>query len=186
MDHQSIWVELEPPLRRYIRKRVRSGHDADDLLQEVMVRIQRQRRLPPEGRRVRWALRIAGNLITDHYRSQSLRQHASLGEMEPGAPEQTRPAAADLSQCMLRLVNHLPRAYREALVLSDLEGLTQQAVAERMDLSLSGAKTRIQRARQQLRGLLLDCCEFEQNGRGDIVDYRPRAHTRPVCEGCGS
>src|SRR5690348_17019543 len=99
VDSVSIWQELQAPLRRYIRRRVRSSHDAEDLFQEVAVRIERHRDLlPPAGRRVRWALRIARNLITDHYRSRPLRSHQSVDEMQASLRPEPSSVPGDLSE----------------------------------------------------------------------------------------
>lgn len=184
-DNDALWLELEAPLRRYIRRRVRNRQDAEDLFQEVAVRIERHRQaVPPAGSRVRWALRIAHNLITDHYRSSVLRQHAPLDEVESGWRDEVMTSTRQLSRCVRTMVERLPQPYRDALVWADLEGMSQQTVADRMNLSLSGAKTRVQRARQQLHRLLLDCCEFERNHLGDIVDYHPHYRTwQAACHG---
>ena len=47
-------------------------------------------------------------------------------------------------------------------------------LAERLGLSLSGAKSRVQRAREKLKQQLLECCHFELDRRGHIIDYQPR------------
>jgi RNA polymerase sigma-70 factor (ECF subfamily) len=76
----------------------------------------------------------------------------------------------------------LTEIYRITLTLSEIEGLPQQQVAERLGLSLSGAKSRIQRGREKLRQRLLDCCDIE-TGRVGIIGYEPRV---PKCDsGCG-
>ena len=64
--------------------------------------------------------------------------------------------------------------YSEALLLTDYEGLSQRELATRLGLSFSSAKSRVQRAREMLRQLLLDCCHFEFDRLGRVVDYQPR------------
>jgi RNA polymerase sigma-70 factor, ECF subfamily len=71
------------------------------------------------------------------------------------------------------MVDSLPDTYREALILTEYEGLTQRELAERLGLSLSGAKSRVQRAREKLKAMLLDCCHFEFDRLGKIIDYQP-------------
>jgi RNA polymerase sigma-70 factor (ECF subfamily) len=80
---------------------------------------------------------------------------------------------------MRPLVSRLPDKYREALELTEFEGLSQVAAAERLGLSTSGMKARVQRARGQLRDLLLDCCQVELDRRGGVAAFRSRAG------GCG-
>jgi RNA polymerase sigma-70 factor (ECF subfamily) len=68
--------------------------------------------------------------------------------------------------------------------LAEIEGLSPQAVADRLGLSLSGAKSRIQRGRGMLTGVLEQCCDFEADGRGNVMDYDPRPD-RKECRDCG-
>ncbi len=51
--------------------------------------------------------------------------------------------------------------------------MTQGEMASREGLSLSGAKSRVQRARRMLREVLLQCCRVETDNRGHVVDYEP-------------
>jgi RNA polymerase sigma-70 factor (ECF subfamily) len=78
-------------------------------------------------------------------------------------------------------MEQLPTPSREALVLTDLDGITQAAAATALGLSISGMKSRVQRGRRQLKQVLVQCCEVELDVRGDLSGYRPR---RGSCE-CG-
>jgi RNA polymerase sigma-70 factor (ECF subfamily) len=81
------------------------------------------------------------------------------------------------------MIDNLPEPYREAIVLTELEGLTQQQLAERAGLSLSGAKSRVQRGRAMLKAELEACCRFEFDQRGRVMDCEPRR--RQPCPECG-
>ena len=67
----------------------------------------------------------------------------------------------------------IAETYRLPLVLSEIEGLTQKEVATRLGLSLSGAKSRVQRGREKLRQRLYECCDIE-TGRHGIIGYEVR------------
>jgi RNA polymerase sigma-70 factor (ECF subfamily) len=89
---------------------------------------------------------------------------------------------AELAPSVAAMVNALPEPYREALYLTEYQGLSQRELAARLGISLSGAKSRVQRAREKLKQLLLDCCHFEFDRLGRIIDYQPRCtccSTRP-------
>ena len=86
-------------------------------------------------------------------------------------PAAARTAERELARCLLPLMNRLPPAYRRAVTLAELEGLTQREVASSLGLSLSGAKSRVQRGRQMLAESLQDCCRVEFDRRGGIADY---------------
>jgi RNA polymerase sigma-70 factor, ECF subfamily len=88
---------------------------------------------------------------------------------EPGPAE----LRAELAACLEPLLAQLPPIYRDALRLTDLDGLTQADAAARVGLSRSGMKTRVQRARAQLKALFACCCEIELDPRGGVIDYQP-------------
>ena len=87
-----------------------------------------------------------------------------------------------MTHCIAPMVRQLPADYREAIELTELEGLTQVAVAERLGLSVSGMKSRVQRGRARLRAMLLRCCEIELDRRGRLVAFEPRdGEDRTAC-----
>ena len=81
---------------------------------------------------------------------------------------------AELAPSVAAMLERLPEHYREALVLTEYQGLTQKELAERLGLSFSGAKSRVQRAREKLKQLMLECCHFEFDCLGRVIDYQPR------------
>jgi RNA polymerase sigma-70 factor (ECF subfamily) len=100
------------------------------------------------------------------------------------AAEPDADAANDLAQCLTPLIAQLPERYRSAIEMSEIAGLTQNETANRLGLSLSGAKSRVQRARAMLQDLLLQCCRVELDHRGAIRDYEPKRACGP--ERCDS
>lgn len=78
--------------------------------------------------------------------------------------------------------NLLPDPYRDAIVLTQFEGLSQKELADRFGISASGAKSRVQRGRAVLKALLLECCQFEFDRRGSVIDCTPRQKTK--CAEC--
>lgn len=167
----NFWKEHRSRLRGYIAKRVRDRDAVDDILQEVFLKVnaslhsvKSQESIPA------WLYRIAANTIADHYRMQ--KNWEELTD-EMASPEPEQDFVAELATCLPPFIAGLPETYRAALVLSEIEGLPQREVAEQLNISLSGAKSRVQRGREKLRQRLLDCCDIE-NGRGGIVGYEPR------------
>ncbi len=72
------------------------------------------------------------------------------------------------------MVRDLPETYREALRLTEYQGLSQKELGERLGISFSGAKSRVQRARAKLKQQLLACCHFQFDYAGQIIDYQSR------------
>lgn len=181
----AIWTHLSSDLRRFIRRRVSDDHVADDLLQETFVRVHRGLPTLQEADHLAaWVYQIARNVIHDNHR-KAARTTVALADADPA--EETDDGLICLrgraGEWLEEMVRQLPEGYREAVQLSEIEGLPQQEVADRLGLSLSGAKSRIQRGRAMLKGILEQCCHFEFDRRGNVMDYEPKPD-RKVCRNC--
>lgn len=181
----SVWTQLSADLRQFIRHRVPDEHVADDLLQETFLRIHRNLGTLNEADRLAaWVYQIARNVIHDHYRKSP---HATVALDDADACDEPDGPISQLrcraGEWMDELIRQLPEGYREAVQLAEIEGLTQQAVAERLGLSLSGAKSRIQRGRAMFKEVLDQCCTFEFDRRGNLMDVDPKPD-RTVCRSC--
>ena len=193
-DTELLWRELRDRLRAFIARRVENPADVEDLLQEVFLRIhQHLSTVRDTGRLIPWIFQLTRNVIMDYYRAASRRHEIPDhplrdSEGDTGARESSSSLHSDehtshqydLASCLIPLIARLPEHYREAVLLVEMEGLPQRALSERLAVSLSGAKSRVQRGRDKLKELLLRCCQVELDKRGDVMDYQPAA------EGCGS
>jgi RNA polymerase sigma-70 factor (ECF subfamily) len=88
--------------------------------------------------------------------------------------EPSNQARTEMARCIAPMVRGLPGHYRQAIELTELEGMTQAAAAERLGLSVPGAKSRVQRGRARLRAMLVRCCEIETDRRGRVVTFEAR------------
>jgi len=174
---------LSADLRRFIRRRVGDDHTADDLLQETFLRIHRGLAALGDGDRVAgWVYRIARNVVHDHHR-RGPGGEAPLGDDPPAAEDCSGDPRSRAGEWMDEMIRQLPAGYGEAVRLSEIEGHSQQDVADRLGLSLSGAKSRIQRGRAMLKEVLEGCCRFHVDGRGNLTGCDPRPD-RTVCLDC--
>jgi RNA polymerase sigma-70 factor (ECF subfamily) len=176
---ESIWNEVANQLRSFIRSRVRDQAAAEDILQDVFLKIhQKLPTLRASERLEAWVWRITRNAISDHFRK--LRPSEQLpADLAPASEELDD--APDLSPCVRQFLNELSPNYRDALLITEWQGLTQDQMAKRFGLSHSGAKSRVQRARSELKKLLLDCCRLELDRRGNILEMTPRRKKCPSC-----
>jgi RNA polymerase sigma-70 factor (ECF subfamily) len=171
---ETLWDQYATRLLAFIRSRVPDAAEAEDILQEVFIRIHRNLCCQPDsGRMESWIYTITRNLVIDRHRRRretveipdNLAAESVIPEEDPGG---------ELALSLRDMVDELPAPYREALLLTEYEGLSQKELAERAGISLSGAKSRVQRARERLRDMLLACCHFEIDRRGGIMDYYRR------------
>lgn len=182
---EAIWTHLSSDLWRFIRRRVSDDHAADDLLQETFVRVHRNiETLQDADRLAAWVYQIARNVVHDHHR-KATNPAVALADADPADEYDDR-----LSRLRCRgagwldeMIQSLPDGYREAVQLSEIEGLPQQEIANRLGLSLSGAKSRIQRGRAMLKQALGRCCFFHFDRRGNLIDCDPKPG-RKVCLDC--
>lgn len=167
-----LWSEFSEPLRKFLRARTHGETDAEDLLQEVFLRIHR--RLPSlrePGKLQGWVYRIARNAIIDHYRTRH--EHLPL-DFEPESNDPSGRDAVDLTPSLRRFIAALPVQYREPLVRHEFQGESLPEVALALGLSLTATKSRVRRARLLLRGMLDQCCRFEFDRRGRVIEATPR------------
>ncbi len=179
---EHIWNEFAARLSQFIRVRVADAATAEDILQDVFVKIHgRLDQLEDPTKLQSWLYLIARNAIIDHYRTR--KQTTEVPESLPAETPEDGAEMEGLKAAFRRMLYSLPEPYRDALVLTEFEGLTQKELAERLGISLSGAKSRVQRGREQLKKMLFDCCRFEFDRRGRVIDCAPRA--MDSCEECG-
>jgi RNA polymerase sigma-70 factor (ECF subfamily) len=187
VETEALWSELRTRLLSFLRRRVATPEDAEDLLQEVFTRIHENASTLGEVESVTgWVYRTAGNAVTDYYRRRGAFARATEALAKVAVSEdRDSTAEEELAQCLRPLIATLPQSYEKALELTEIEGKTQREAAETLGLSVSGMKSRVQRGRAKLKEVLLDCCHVEIDRRGGVVGYEPRELARCRCTSCG-
>ncbi len=172
-DFELVWNRLHTRLCRFICSRIANGEDAEDILQEVFIRMHANLGTIRELDKLEsWLYQVARNSIIDYYRSP--KRLVTLGDFPVEDEHAEEDTAQMLAPALREAVESLPEPYREALILTDYQGLSQKQLAERLGISFSGAKSRVQRARAQVRDMLLTCCHFEFDARGIVVNFYER------------
>jgi RNA polymerase sigma-70 factor (ECF subfamily) len=176
MTTERVWEDFHTPLQKFIRKRITDEDTAEDVLQDVFLKIHQHVETLKDVKKLEsWIYQIARNAIIDSYRSS--RPTTTLEAAEVLAlPEELADddVVSELLPCIRAMVRSLPEHDRQALILTEYQGLTQKELSERLGLSFSGAKSRVQRAREKLKQQLLECCHFELDRWGHVIDYQPR------------
>jgi RNA polymerase sigma-70 factor (ECF subfamily) len=177
---EAIWEQFSQRLHGYISRRVSDRSDADDILQQVFLKVhQNLDSLQSDERLLPWLYRIARNALADFYRTH--RSLAPLPESLAVVDADEPDPESELAHGLNEMLACLPEKYRHALELGEIQELKQQEVADRLGLSLSGAKSRLQRGRVMLRQALFECCHFEFDRRGGVIDYH--SNCCPTCGG---
>ncbi|UGA53619.1 RNA polymerase sigma factor SigZ [Vibrio sp. VB16] len=173
----SEWQNHKAQLRHYVSKRIDDTDAVDDILQDVYIKASGNlHQLKSKGSLKSWLFRIAHNTIMDFYRDRQ--PYEALPEDLIAEDEDTgKQAREELAECLRPLIDELPEKYGTPLRLAELEGVSQQGIADQLGLSLSGAKSRVQRSRVKFREQMMACCDFEV-GQDGITDYSPKDPTR--------
>lgn len=168
----SIHENFGNHLSAFICKKVNHQDYCHDILQDVYLKvIQNIDKIEKAENIKSYLLKIADNAVTDHYRKKAIKQHNDFSA-DFVLPEETssNDPSLRLADCCLRpMIESLEPIYSEALILTELEGLTQKHYAEKIGISYTNAKTRVQRAREKLKTVILQCCRYEFDRYGNIV-----------------
>ena len=158
---------------------------ADDLTQETFLRAhQHLGELKDAAALEAWLYRIATNVCYDRFRTREHRGPAlpvldtggggDAAVAEEGAlrPDQLV-EQKEMGDCVMRFLVALPEAYRQVLLLHDLQGYSDPEIAEMLGLSLHNVKIRLHRARARLRATLAEGCDFSRDER-DVFICQPK------------
>jgi len=176
---EDLWRQFAPELQAYLRRRVRDEATAQDILQEVFVKIHKNlERQPVQERLAPWVFRIAKNTLVDHYRSHrpsvpfDEQEQALLVEARESPPHEAMERA--LGAWLRGQIQELSEPYRRALELTEIEGLSQQDAALRLGVPYSTLKSQVQRGRKSLGQALARCCRVQRDGQGRVMEVTPR------------
>jgi RNA polymerase sigma-70 factor (ECF subfamily) len=165
-------------LKPYVARRAPTA-EVDDIIQDILVKMQLGLDGLRDGERFGgWVYRIAEHVLIDAARARS-KQPVGAAEVIPdlSVPSDERSIEelqVALGECIALFVARLPSPYREAITLTELEGLTQREAAEMLGISLSGMKSRVQRGRDKIREMFDDCCQVTVDCRGRVVECQAR------------
>ena len=165
-----VWHTLNDDLRAFLRSRVPSDSDIDDLLQDVFVRvIEKIGSLRQADRIESWVYQIARNAIADFYRRRMPRPANAVDDVVDPAKEEGGNHNRAVGAWLSLMIDALPKTLQDAVRMYEIDGLSQSEIANRLSISLSGAKSRVQRGRRQLERLLRGSCALETDRRGNVI-----------------
>jgi RNA polymerase sigma-70 factor (ECF subfamily) len=173
-----VTLALRDGLRRFVARKVAPQH-VDDLVQDILLRMhERAGDLRDETRVAGWAFRIALNVVNDHHRGARPERTLADTDDPPAEANDSTNLNEVVAGWLDSMVALLPDEYAEALQRVDVEGMSQRDFAALSGLSLSGAKSRVQRGRHMLEDIVRACCDIELDVQGNVIDYRRRSCRR--------
>lgn len=180
-ETQKIWDVFHNKLLSFIHKRVEDKAAADDILQDVFMKIHKNIDTVKEHRKIdSWVYQIARNTIIDHYRIRKNNVELPEWLASPDVASE-KSSEQEIFACLSSLLEQLPEKYRSAVRRYDLEGMSQKEIAELENISLSGAKSRVQRGRAKLIEALHECCHCKSLERSQFVNCILNGNTCDKC-----
>ena len=178
-DVPALWLEHKAALKNYIFKRVKDEELTNDILQEVLLKVYNFCLSKSGVRNVRsWLYQIARNAMIDHFRKES--KNGNLKNDVEYIEEDENLAFKEALEYIEPLLSFLPVEYAVPLRMADLEGLKQDNIAEKLNLSLTATKSRIQRARDLLKKEFVTCCHLETDATGGLLSFSVKDSCTPL------
>ncbi|OHY96221.1 RNA polymerase sigma factor SigZ [Vibrio rotiferianus] len=180
---ESIWSEYEHAIHAFLRSKVSNEDDVDDLKQEILLKTYQNLVDIRDVSSVKsWLFQIANNAIIDFYRKRARNQRDNdLVADDLWFEEQESNLKQELSKCIAPFVQALPDEQSQLLSSIELEGMSQQKLAEEQGISYSTLKSRVQKGRVELKKLFEECCSFSFDKQGRMTDCNQNGSSCDKC-----
>jgi RNA polymerase sigma-70 factor (ECF subfamily) len=149
-------------LRTFVRRRVPSSSDADDVVQTVLLRLLEARETNDIDSPMSWVLATARTVIADLHRARGRSTMDLPEDASVSAPDDVQ----DITRCLAPLLRTLEAEDRACLERVDVGQESQVALAREYGISTTALKSRVQRARERLREAVLSRCRVERDALG--------------------
>lgn len=175
MTIEKIITDFKQELFGFVHKHIKDEDQAKDIHQEILIKIfTKHKSLKNQSSLKSWMYQIARNAITDYFRKNKfidtkLSDNIISTDNEPIEED-------ELAPCIAPFLQQLRPNYKQALELTDLGNLSQKELAKKMNLSYSGAKSTVQRARQEMRKIFDQCCKIETDRYGSALSVIPNSN----------
>jgi RNA polymerase sigma-70 factor, ECF subfamily len=168
-----LYTAFSTKLKSFILSKVKDQALADDLLQEVFIKVHTRIDTLNDSEKVQgWIFQIARNLILDHFK-KTKKEIPFTDQVELTAEVVEDNEMAEALKDMVKMMDTMPAEYCEALCMADLGGMNLQAYADQAGISYTLAKTRVFRARKMLKDMLMKCCHYQFDIYGTVTAIHP-------------
>ncbi len=175
---KSIYDAFGQQLQAFICHKVNHNDDCYDIMQNVYVKVYNKLKLVREAERLGpYLFRIASNEVINHYRSSFKYEPFESVKSESIFAHQEASSFQLQDICLYSMIYSLPPIYKQALLATDLGNLSQNALAKKLEISVSAAKSRVQRAREKLKKEILKHGPYEFDRYGNIVSCCEKLRT---------
>jgi len=173
----SLWLEYKNGLKYYIFKKVKNKEIANDLSHEVLMKVYNSCCSNIKIKNVRsWMFQIAHNTTIDYLK----KQNKFTNNVPENYDDDDYNVFQEANEIIKPLMQLLPEKYAIPLHLSDIEEFKQKEVAQKLNLSLTATKSRIQRARNLLKEKIIECGNVEKDEKGNLISLEIKSDCKPI------
>jgi RNA polymerase sigma-70 factor, ECF subfamily len=166
-----IWETFNKELKAFVLNKIKNLADTEDLLQDVFIKIMQNLEKVSHSENIRQYLYgIVRNAVYDYFKAKRYDSPNVEAEAEMSQEENNDLNERIIDCCLQSFIEKLPERYKEAVVLTEFDHVPQKELAERLNISYSGAKSRVQRGREKLKELILGCCAMESDVYGNLME----------------
>ncbi|HYF71131.1 MAG TPA: RNA polymerase sigma factor SigZ [Ohtaekwangia sp.] len=189
MEVAEIYTQFHQSLLAFIKGKIRSTEDAQDILQDVFIKISSNvNNLAEEEKLKGWIFTITRNTIIDYYRTNASKRKV---EVIPGIAERVfeegdLDSTKGLDQCVHTMIKLLPKEYHDIIVDAEINGIKQKDLAEKYGMAYPSLRSRVQRGRERLKQLFYNCCHIETDSLGNVISAQSKSGCHGPCNPCGS
>lgn len=187
MEVAGIYKQFHSELLSYIKSKVRSREDAEDILQNVFVKMSLGiDKLDEDVKIKNWIFTVTRNTIIDYYRVNANKKKLAVNEelddqiAEVEEIDQTK----GLDQCMGSMIGLLPDEYRDIIVESEIKGVKQKDLADKYKMAYPSMRSKVQRGRERLKQLFHNCCHIETDKLGNVMEAQGKSDCGGPCKPC--
>lgn len=177
---EAIWLKYHQNLKAFLISRIQNPNDAEDILQDVMAKAyQHAGALKKADSLKAWLFQVANNSVTDFYRKHKRTQNLKSEDLWYASEKDQQPHVFE--QCVAPFLNGLPSEQQHLLQAVDIEDRSQKELAKELGIPYSTLKSRVSKAREDLRSLFENCCRLQFDPMGKVVDYSVRSKKCTDC-----
>jgi RNA polymerase sigma-70 factor (ECF subfamily) len=186
MEVANAYTHFSQSLLAYIKSKIKSSEDAEDILQNVFTRISANVNSLSDKEKIQnWLFTVTRNAIIDYYRARAVKRNVELKDQvtETLINEDSVDATKGLDQCVYKMIELLPDDYKAIIIDSEIHGIKQKELAIKFNLAYPSLRSRVQRGRERLKQLFYNCCHIETDTRGNVLQVQGRSGCN-TCEPC--
>lgn len=180
-----LWNKFNKKLLNFINSKVNNIHDAEDILQDVFIKIfNKIDQLESKVSTKAWIFTITRNTIIDFYKKRKdfIVSPNSLNIVVEEL-EDINEMNDDISKCISNMIYNLPDKYNQVYNMHEKQGMKHKDISKTLDISISASKVRLKRVKDKIKESLLGCCDFKVDEYGNILKYDKKDISK-ICNDC--